>query len=119
MNAQQQEFLERCNFEKGGGLIPVVAQDSKTKDVLMVAYTNKEALTKTLEQGQMFYQSRERGLWHKGDTSGNYQNIDSLHLDCDSDTILAKVTPVGPACHTGAVTCFIESPSISISKEES
>ena len=116
MDSEQREFLELCNFEKGGGLIPVVTQDAKTKDVLMVAYTNLEALTKTLETGQMFYQSRERGLWHKGDTSGNFQNVVSLNLDCDNDTILALVSPVGPACHTGSVNCFIDSPSIKISK---
>ncbi len=111
MNAEQQTFLNAVNFEKGNGLIPVVTQDVTTKDVLMVAFTNKEALTKTLETGQMFYQSRERGLWHKGDTSGAFQDVVSLRLDCDNDTILALVNPQGPACHTGSVTCFIDSPS--------
>ncbi len=111
MDVHQQKFLDTVNFDKGGGLVPVVTQDATTKDVLMVAFTNEEALTKTLETGQMFYQSRERGLWHKGETSGAYQDVISLHLDCDNDTILAMVNPQGPSCHTGSVTCFIDSPS--------
>lgn len=112
-----EDFINRVDFEKSNGIVPVIAQDADTKDVLMVAYTNREALEKTLETGQMFYQSRERGLWHKGDTSGNFQDVVSLHLDCDNDTILAMVKPQGPACHTGSVTCFIDSPSIKIEKD--
>ncbi len=116
MNTDQQAFLDKCDFAKGDGLIPVVAQDATTRNVLMVAYTNEEALTKTLESGQMFYQSRTRGLWHKGDTSGHYQDVVSLHLDCDNDTILALVNPQGPACHTGSVTCFIDGPSVAVTQ---
>lgn len=119
MDPQQQTFLDTVDFDKGNGLIPVVAQDAVTKDVLMVAFTNREALTKTLETGQMFYHSRQRGLWHKGDTSGYFQDVASLHLDCDNDTILALVHPQGPACHTGSVTCFIDSPSYEVPKENS
>jgi len=114
MKEEFEKFIESCDFSKGDGLIPVVTQDANTKDVLMVAYTNREALEKTLESGQMFYQSRKRGLWHKGDTSGHYQNVVSLTLDCDQDTILAIVHPDGPACHRGCLTCFIDTPSLNI-----
>lgn len=119
MDSNQERFLSSCDFEKSDGLIPVVTQDVNTKDVLMVAYMNQEALLKTMETGQMFYQSRKRGLWHKGDTSGNFQNVVSLHLDCDNDTILAMVSPDGPACHRGSVTCFVDSPSVNFEKKES
>jgi phosphoribosyl-ATP pyrophosphohydrolase/phosphoribosyl-AMP cyclohydrolase len=89
------------------GLLPVVAQDVETEAVLMVAFANREALAKTLETGQMHYWSRSRQeLWHKGATSGNYQDLVSLHADCDGDTLLARVRQLGPACHTGESTCF-------------
>jgi phosphoribosyl-ATP pyrophosphohydrolase/phosphoribosyl-AMP cyclohydrolase len=89
------------------GLLPVVAQDSESGDVLMVAFANREALEQTLVTGQMHYWSRSRQeLWHKGATSGNYQSLVSLHADCDGDTLLARVRPMGPACHTGETTCF-------------
>jgi phosphoribosyl-ATP pyrophosphohydrolase/phosphoribosyl-AMP cyclohydrolase len=112
LTAEQQEFLSACNFDKGNGVVSVIAQDASSKDVLMMAFADSEAVTKMLETSQMWYLSRERGLWHKGDTSGNYQNVVSLHLDCDRDTILAVVTPEGPACHRGSVTCFVDTPSI-------
>lgn len=89
------------------GLIPVVTQDYKTNEVLMVAYMNEEAYNKTVETGKMTYWSRSRDeLWCKGDTSGHYQYVMELKLDCDKDTILAKVHPTGAACHTGNRTCF-------------
>jgi phosphoribosyl-ATP pyrophosphohydrolase/phosphoribosyl-AMP cyclohydrolase len=89
------------------GLLPVVAQDADSGAVLMVAFANREALEKTLETGQMHYWSRSRQeLWHKGATSGNTQELVSLHGDCDADTLLALVRPRGPACHTGELTCF-------------
>lgn len=89
------------------GLIPVVAQDYKTNEVLMVAYMNEEAYNKTVETGRMTYWSRSRNeLWCKGDTSGHYQYVMELKLDCDKDTILAKVHQIGAACHTGNRTCF-------------
>lgn len=89
------------------GLIPVVAQDYKTNEVLMVAYMNEEAYNKTVETGKMTYWSRSRNeLWCKGDTSGHYQYVMELKLDCDNDTILAKVHQIGAACHTGNRTCF-------------
>lgn len=89
------------------GLIPVVAQDYKTAEVLMVAYMNEEAFEKTLETGKMTYYSRSRNtLWQKGETSGHLQYVKHLMIDCDSDTILAKVKQIGAACHTGNRTCF-------------
>lgn len=95
-------------IKKGSdGLLPVVVQDYRTLDVLMVAYMNEEAFLKTLECGRMTYWSRSRQeLWLKGDTSGHYQYVRSLTLDCDSDTLLAKVFQVGAACHTGSRSCF-------------
>jgi phosphoribosyl-ATP pyrophosphohydrolase/phosphoribosyl-AMP cyclohydrolase len=98
--------LGAVDFAKGGGLVTVVAQDSVTGDVLMVAHADREALSRTIETGEMHYRSRSRGLWHKGGTSGNVQRVVSLSLDCDGDAVLARVHPVGPACHTGAPSCF-------------
>ena len=96
------------DLKKGpDGLIPVVVQDVKTDAVLMVAYMNREAYERTLESGRMHYYSRSRkSLWLKGETSGHYQYVHLLTADCDLDTILAKVTQVGNACHTGAYSCF-------------
>lgn len=89
------------------GLIPVVAQDYKTNEVLMVAYMNREAFEHTVKTGRMTYYSRSRQeLWCKGDTSGHYQYMKSLNLDCDNDTLLAKVEQIGAACHTGNRSCF-------------
>lgn len=100
------EDLDSLEFWENG-LLPVVAQDAGTGEVLMVAFSNREALERTLATGQMHYWSRSRQeLWHKGATSGNFQNLVSLHADCDGDTLLARVRPMGPACHTGDDTCF-------------
>jgi len=89
------------------GLVPAIVQDALSKDVLMLAYMNKESLQKSLESGQTWFWSRSRGeLWNKGATSGNTQEIVSLHYDCDGDTLLVKVRQQGPACHTGAYSCF-------------
>jgi phosphoribosyl-ATP pyrophosphohydrolase/phosphoribosyl-AMP cyclohydrolase len=98
--------LAALDFTKGNGLVTVVAQDALTGAVLMVAHADREALAKTLETGEMHYRSRSRGLWHKGATSGNVQRVVSLAADCDGDAVLARVTPAGPACHTGARSCF-------------
>jgi len=100
--------IDRLDFAKGGGLVTVVAQDSRTGAVLMVAHADREALERTLATGEMHYRSRTRGPWRKGETSGNVQRVESLTSDCDGDTILALVIPAGPACHTGATTCFGE-----------
>ena len=89
------------------GLVPVVVQDWRTGEVLTLAYANAEAVQRTRETGQLHLWSRSRQeLWHKGATSGNYQAVRALRLDCDGDALLALVEPAGPACHTGARTCF-------------
>ena len=91
------------------GLVPVVAQDAGSGRVLMVAWANREALTRAFESGELHFWSRSRGaLWRKGETSGNVLALRSLHADCDGDTVLALVDPAGPACHTGEDTCFGE-----------
>ena len=88
-------------------MLPVVVQDYKTNEVLMVAYMNEEAFNHTVETGKMTYWSRSRNeLWIKGDTSGHYQYVKSLSADCDNDTLLAKVSQIGAACHTGKYSCF-------------
>lgn len=91
------------------GLIPVVVQDKDNGRVLMHAWMNEEAWEKTVETGYMHYWSRSRqSLWKKGETSGNLQRVEELWLDCDQDTVLARVEQTGPACHTGEVSCFFE-----------
>ena len=100
--------MEWSSFKTNGdGLIPVITQDYKTNEVLMLAYMNEEAFQTTLSLGKMTYYSRSRQeLWTKGVTSGHYQYVKALTIDCDRDTILAKVSQVGAACHTGNPTCF-------------
>jgi phosphoribosyl-AMP cyclohydrolase / phosphoribosyl-ATP pyrophosphohydrolase len=89
------------------GLVPCIAQDWRTGEVLTLAYMNAEALERTRATGEVHYWSRSRGeLWHKGATSGNVQKLRALRVDCDGDTLLALVEPAGPACHTGERTCF-------------
>jgi phosphoribosyl-AMP cyclohydrolase len=89
------------------GLLPAIAQDAQTGEVLMLAYMNQEALEKTLSTGQAWFYSRSRReLWHKGATSGNYLNVKKVLVDCDKDTVLLQVDAVGPACHTGNRSCF-------------
>ncbi|MFQ5536976.1 MAG: bifunctional phosphoribosyl-AMP cyclohydrolase/phosphoribosyl-ATP diphosphatase HisIE [Gemmatimonadota bacterium] len=101
------EDLDALDFDKGGGLVPVVAQDLRSGAVLMVAWADREALARSLETGEMHFFSRSRrALWRKGETSGNVLEIRSLRADCDGDTVLARVEPRGPACHTGEDTCF-------------
>ncbi|HEY0776498.1 MAG TPA: bifunctional phosphoribosyl-AMP cyclohydrolase/phosphoribosyl-ATP diphosphatase HisIE [Gemmatirosa sp.] len=100
--------LDTLDFQKGNGLVTVVAQDAVTGAVLMVAHADREALQLTLSTGEMHYHSRTRGLWHKGATSGNVQRVVALAADCDRDAVLARVAPAGPACHTGAVSCFAQ-----------
>lgn len=89
------------------GLIPAVVQDTNTGLVLMVAWMNAEALRLTVETGEATFWSRSRGeIWRKGATSGNTQSVTGIWVDCDADTLLLKVQPAGPACHTGAMSCF-------------
>lgn len=97
------------NFEKTNGLIPAIIQDSVTNKVLMLGYMNEEALTKTQETGRVTFFSRtKQRLWTKGEESGNYLNVVSIKDDCDHDTLLIKVNPEGPVCHTGTDTCWGE-----------
>lgn len=99
--------INSVDFDKGDGLSPVIVQDFKNKDVLMLAYVNKDALEKTLRTGYAHYWSRSRNsLWKKGETSGHFQKIIEIYLDCDQDTILYVVEQIGVACHTGERTCF-------------
>lgn len=95
------------DFNKGTGLVPVIIQDDKTSAVLMLGYMNKEAYDKTLEDKVVTFWSRSKErLWQKGESSGNYLHLVSVHQDCDSDTLLLKTNPQGPTCHTGSYSCF-------------
>jgi len=106
MSEPTKDILAQARFNNDG-LIPAVVQDAVTREVLTVAYMNLESLRLTVEKGQTYFYSRSRKtLWHKGETSGNFQNVRRIGLDCDSDTVLVEVEPVGPACHTGAYSCF-------------
>ncbi len=99
----------KLDFEKMGGLIPAIIQDNCTGKVLMLGFMNEEALAKTEETGKVTFYSRTKNrLWTKGETSGNFLNVVSVAADCDNDTLLIKVKPVGPVCHTGSDTCFGE-----------
>ena len=100
MNLDELKFDER-------GLIPAIVQDARTREVLTLAYVNRESLTRTIETRQTWFWSRSRNeLWHKGETSGNTQHVVDLVPDCDGDAIVVLVNPDGPACHTGARSCF-------------
>ena len=96
------------DFEKGDGLIPVIAQEAETGEVLMLAYMNEEAFNATLETGKASYYSRSRGkFWMKGESSGNTQEVQEVRMDCDNDTIVLKIKQIGDAaCHTGHRSCF-------------
>jgi phosphoribosyl-ATP pyrophosphohydrolase/phosphoribosyl-AMP cyclohydrolase len=96
------------DFSKG--LVPAVVQDADTGKVLMLAYMDEQAWAKTRETGRAWFHSRTRGLWEKGGTSGNRMEVIETRLDCDADTVLLRVKPAGPACHTGAESCFFNEP---------
>ncbi len=97
------------DFNKGNGLVPAIIQDQITGKVLMLGYMNEEALATTKESGKVTFFSRTKNrLWTKGETSGNFLFVKEIIADCDKDTLLIKANPVGPACHTGADTCFNE-----------
>lgn len=97
------------DFKKQGGLVPVIIQDNITNNVLMLGYMNEEAYEQTLKTGKVTFWSRSRQcLWTKGETSGNFLNLVSIKSDCDNDTLLVRVNPVGPACHLGTDTCWGE-----------
>ncbi|MEF3304322.1 bifunctional phosphoribosyl-AMP cyclohydrolase/phosphoribosyl-ATP diphosphatase HisIE [Paenibacillus sp. GYB003] len=107
MSGQSFERLAESIKWDGQGLVPAIVQDAVSKEVLMLAYMNKESLRLTLESGETWFWSRSRSeLWHKGATSGHIQKVRSLRYDCDGDTLLVKVEQTGPACHTGAYSCF-------------
>jgi len=101
-------IIDEVQFKKTGGLIPVIAQDFRTNEVLMLAYMNKDALEKTLSTGKVHYWSRSRqSLWLKGEVSGHVQILKEVYIDCDGDTLLVKVDQIGgAACHKGYRTCF-------------
>ena len=102
----------KINFEKGGGLVPAIIQDAKTRRVLMLGYMNKEAYEKTTKTGMVTFWSRSRNcLWTKGETSGNFLHLVDVMVDCDNDTLLVKAIPDGPTCHTGTDTCWGETNS--------
>ncbi len=106
---------EDINWQKVSGLLPAIIQDADDSRVLMLGYMNNEALRKTLESGRVTFYSRTRKtLWTKGETSGNFLNFVSAELDCDGDTILVKVHPIGPVCHLGAETCFNDQTALSL-----
>jgi len=98
-------FLAEVRFGENG-LVPVIAQSAATGAVLMLAWMNRKSLEETLDTGHVTYWSRRRGRWRKGETSGNSQRLVEALIDCDGDTVLLKVDQIGPACHTGAPTCF-------------
>lgn len=101
--------IENLRFDNNG-LIPAVIQDASTKAVLTVAYMNRESLERTIETGQTWFFSRSRNeLWHKGETSGHFQLVKEIRADCDGDALLIEVKPLGPACHTGEISCFYRS----------
>ena len=95
------------DFKKSGGMVTVIIQDYKTNEVLMLAYMNEESYRQTVETKLATYYSRSRqSLWVKGETSGHYQHVKKIRIDCDEDTILLEVEQVGAACHTGHYSCF-------------
>jgi phosphoribosyl-ATP pyrophosphohydrolase/phosphoribosyl-AMP cyclohydrolase len=99
--------VEAVDFTKGDGLVPVVAQDARDGHVLMVGYANRDALLATLSSGELTFYSRSKArLWKKGESSGNVLRVLELHLDCDRDSVLARVVPAGPTCHNGTDSCF-------------
>lgn len=102
----QEYDMDKIRWDQAG-LVPAIVQDAEAGEVLMMAYMNRESLKRTLESGETWFWSRSRQeLWHKGVTSGNTQKVVSVAADCDGDTLLVKVRPQGPACHTGSQTCF-------------
>lgn len=100
-------LLSALDFSKGNGLVVAIAQDAASGEILMVAHVNEQSLRETLARGEVVYWSRSRGLWHKGEQSGNVQLLKSVRVDCDGDAVLLEVEQVGrAACHTGKRSCF-------------
>jgi phosphoribosyl-AMP cyclohydrolase / phosphoribosyl-ATP pyrophosphohydrolase len=114
MKLDSTDSLDKVRFDERG-LVPVIAQHADTGEVLMLAYANREALSRTLDTGLLWFYSRSRqSLWQKGETSGNTQQLTELLIDCDGDAILARVLPAGPACHTGERNCFGSAPTLQL-----
>jgi phosphoribosyl-ATP pyrophosphohydrolase/phosphoribosyl-AMP cyclohydrolase len=112
MTDSSHNILDSVKFDEQG-LVPAIVQDASTREVLMLAYMNRESLGLTLERGDTYFYSRSRReLWHKGATSGNLQSVRRVRLDCDFDTVLIEVTPQGPACHKGTYSCFEVEPQL-------
>ena len=110
--------VKRLNFGKLNGIIPAVVQDSSTQEVLMLGFMNEEALQKTLEEGRVTFWSRTRNrLWMKGETSGHFLDVISVTPDCDYDSLLIRVRPLGPVCHTGRNSCFELTSSVGVGLE--
>ena len=104
-------LAERINWDKVDGLVPAIVQDFQSSQVLMMGYMNQDALAKTGETGQVTFFSRTKErLWTKGETSGNVLQLVNMSLDCDNDTLLVKVNPIGPTCHLGTITCWDSDP---------
>ena len=102
-----EQIISNIDFSKSDGIVPVIVQDANTKEILTLAYTNKESLERTVSTGNSWFWSRSRKkLWMKGEESGNTQKIKEILVDCDSDALIYLVEPEGPACHTGERTCF-------------
>ena len=103
--------MKKIDFEKSGGLVPVIIQHVGTLQVLMLGYMNEEALEKTKSEGKVtFYSRSKQRLWTKGESSGHFLMVDEILTDCDDDTLLIKATPLGPTCHTGSTSCFGAAP---------
>ena len=102
-----EQDITKIDFSKGDNLVPIIVQDANTKEILTLAYSNKESLERALTSGNSWFWSRSRKkLWMKGEESGNTQKIRKILVDCDSDALIYLVEPAGPACHTGERTCF-------------
>ncbi|MGQ0815476.1 MAG: bifunctional phosphoribosyl-AMP cyclohydrolase/phosphoribosyl-ATP diphosphatase HisIE [Gemmatimonadota bacterium] len=113
MNIESAEQLGSLDFESAGGVMPMVVQNGTTGEVLKVSYANREALERSLETGDLWLFSRKRNrVRRKGESSGNIQRVLSISLDCDGDAVLVRVDPRGPACHTGARSCFNDPPTL-------
>ena len=107
MGAVAQIDIDAIDFEKGGGLVPVIVQDADTREVLTLAYANRESLGLAASTGRSWFYSRSRDkLWMKGEESGNVQDVREILVDCDSDAVIYLVKPAGPACHKGERACF-------------
>ena len=102
-----EQDISNIDFSKGDGIVPVIVQDANTKEILTLAYANKESFGLAIKTGNSWFWSRSRNkLWMKGEESGNTQKIKKILVDCDSDSLIYLVEPQGPACHTGERTCF-------------